>query len=153
MSSFNEFMAEAIHKELHEYTNSKIPRDLWGYHLVLSLEGCPGNVIENLDLVKEFVLHTVDLLKMQPIGEPICRYFNDADGKGCSVIQLLSESHVSCHTSGPPDNNAAFIDVFSCDYYDPDKILPYVDEVFNPKKSSHIFILRDPGIVKVLKNV
>lgn len=153
MSTFNEFMAEAIHKELHDYTNDKIPRDLWGYQLILSLEGCPDNIIMDLHSVKEFVLNTVDLLKMQPIGEPISRFFKDNNGVGCSVIQLLSESHVSCHTSGHPDNNAAFIDVFSCDYYDPEKILPYIKTVFSPNKMSYIFVLRNPGTVKVLKNV
>ena len=120
----------------------------WGYHLIMNLEGCDENIINSGDLLKAFILAMVDKLKMIPVGEPVVRYFNDGDGRGTSIMQLITTSTFMAHTDDK--EMSAYIDIFSCSKYNPDDAISLIKEHFNPKSYKKLFILRDPDRMRII---
>lgn len=118
----------------------------WGYHLIVDARGCDESTINSLETVKAFLSQMVNELHMIPVGEPIARSFNDGNGRGVSAIQLITTSHFSCHTDD--SSMAAYIDIFSCEKYDPDIAIATIKKFFNPKEIAKKFILRDPDVLK-----
>lgn len=60
---------------------------------------------------------------------------NDPKKIGWSGFQLLQDSNVTFHFC-PKDQNAAFVDIFSCKPYDPQVVLDIFCKYFNPEKSN-----------------
>ena len=49
---------------------------------------------------------------------------------GVSGVVVLAESHISIHSW--PERNFAALDVFMCGVCDPHKVIPFLQEAFNP---------------------
>lgn len=138
----------ADYSKFYEMIGSAIAKEtpVWGYHVICCLDDCDKNAINSETIVKTFVETVIDRIKMVPVGEPILRYFNDGNGRGVSCIQLLTESHVSCHTDD--SKLSAYIDIFSCNAYDEkkvDTVVATIKEFFNPRHMAVKVILREPA--------
>lgn len=136
MNNFYDILGKSLAKD-HIY---------WGYHLLVDARGCDKSTINSSSTIKTFIETMVDKLHMIPVGEPILREFNDDNGRGVSCIQLVTTSHFSVHTDDT--SMAAYIDIFSCEKYDPEVALKVIHEFFNPKEIIKKFVLRDPDMLE-----
>ena len=120
----DESKKQIVEDILHHYfetTNydmgSKDVHGNFGKHIILNVK--PITCDKAVNLVKK-ILHDIE---MTPIIDIIV---NDKDKDHFDVIQLIAESHISFHRNG----NEMMIDVFSCKYFDVDKVL----EILNSKE-------------------
>lgn len=119
---------------------------IWGFHVICDATNCDESTVNSAEIVKTFIETTIRRIEMIPVGEPIHYYFNDGDGRGVSVIQLLTTSHCSAHTDD--SKLSAYIDIFSCNSYDEkkvDTVVETIKEFFNPKDMAVKVILREPA--------
>ena len=66
-------------------------------------------------------------------------------GWGWSFNAILADSHVTIHTA-PSKNRSAFIDVYSCSFYNADNIVEIVVDGFKPERFQKTVIERNVGI-------
>lgn len=119
---------------------------VWGYHVIIDAKKCDKSTVLSEDTIKSFLKIMVDRLMMIPVGEPVCYNFDDGNGRGVSGLQLITTSHISCHTDN--DGLDAYIDVFSCNNYSEQHVnivINGVKEYFNPAFMATRVILREPG--------
>lgn len=90
----------------------------FGPHLMLDLYGCPKEKLSDLNFVLDILDNLPDKIGMTKISPPHVFQYNGKGKKnwGVSGVVLISESHISIHTF--PENNHAFIDIFSCKEFD-----------------------------------
>lgn len=106
------------HFETNNYDmGSKDIKGNFGKHIIINSK--PISCDEAVSMVKK-ILHDIE---MTPIIETIV---NDIDKDHFDVIQLIAESHISFHRNG----DEMMVDVFSCKYFDVDKVL----EILNIKE-------------------
>lgn len=86
----------------------------------------------------------IKLSEMEEIGSFIHAFEPHNGVAGITAIRVLSTSHISCHTW--PEHNYISIDLFSCKYFDIDKIIDFTKEFFNTKRVDISVINRDIGI-------
>lgn len=79
-----------------------------GYHLILELEGCPSEVLDNRDTVRCVMTKAVEASGATLI-QP---FFHQFAPQGVSGVVIISESHFSIHTW--PEYGYAAIDIFTC---------------------------------------
>jgi len=108
----------------------------FGPHLTLDLYSCDKSVLNDENLIREF-LHTLpDMLAMNKISEPsITKYLGKEDSfdkGGISAFVLIAESHISIHTF--VEQRHAFIDIFSCKDFDVEKAVQFICEKFRPER-------------------
>lgn len=79
-----------------------------GTHVFGSVNGCPRELLEKVNIVKDIMLKTVSETKLNQVGET----FHQFKPFGVTGVILLAESHISIHTW--PEKGYAAIDVFTC---------------------------------------
>lgn len=108
-----------------------------GYHLIAELYDIELDKLENLEAILEATKKSITdsgatLLKLDA---------HKFDPEGLTVFAVLAESHLSIHTY--PEQNALFLDAFTCGKEDqPKKILESLEEYFKPKKLDYNIIIR-----------
>ena len=92
----------------------------WGMSTSVDLYDCNPSTIRDADKIKEYVKQLCDLIEMRTFGECLVVHFGD-DPKvsGFSMTQLIETSLVSGHFAN--NTNAAYLDIFSCKWYDVDR--------------------------------
>lgn len=121
-------------------------KDAFGWHLLIDARGCDKSTVNSEDTIKSFLKVIVNKLDMIPVGESTCYYFDDGNGRGVSGIQLITTSHISCHTDNEGGN--AYIDIFSCNTYSQklkNIALACIKDYFNPQELYHIIVMRLPA--------
>lgn len=109
----------------------------WGLHTIIDLVNCNHDIITNPDEIDLWIIYLVEILDMEPYGNPKIVRFGKDDKAGYTAIQLIQTSNICAHFS--EDTNSAFIDIFSCKPYDTDAAIDYCIEVFGGTvKSCHI---------------
>ena len=91
----------------------------WGLYTSVDIHNCHPEYIRDKELIQQYVLQLSEILKMKCYGKP---QFSEPDAKcdGCSMTQFIESSLVSGHFAYK--SNTAYIDIFSCKYYDPEVI-------------------------------
>jgi len=79
-----------------------------GVHVLGNLHGCPKELLEKVDIVRDILKKTVSEANFNPVGET----FHQFEPYGVTGIILLAESHVSVHTW--PEKNFVAVDIFTC---------------------------------------
>ena len=111
----------------------------WGYHLVLDCTGCTN--ITNKAHIEKFVEDTIDSIGMIAHGKPQIEYLlPDTDNEGYSVLQMITTSNLTAHFVTKSDS--AYIDVFSCQNFDPAIAIDKVKEYFSPTEINDRFLFR-----------
>lgn len=64
-------------------------------------------------------------------GPPQIIMFGDGNKKGYTLVQLIQTSNITAHFC--EEDNAIFLDVFSCKPYNKSDVEKVVDEYFEPK--------------------
>lgn len=107
-----------------------------GKHFLLNLYGCSFSLLDN-----EFFLR--DLLERAAIisGATIIQTISSKfEPQGCTIICLLSESHISIHTW--PEQGTAAVDCYTCGDSNPRKGCDLIISEVDPTEYKLHFIQR-----------
>jgi S-adenosylmethionine/arginine decarboxylase-like enzyme len=118
------------------------PAGPWGWHLALNLYDCDQALITSADAIRAYVVELCDLIQMRRFGDPmIVNFGEDPRVSGYSLVQLIETSNVCGHFAN--QSGAAYIDIFSCKYFDAELAARYTIETFKAQKASGVHITRD----------
>ena len=108
---------------------------LWGMSMSLDLYKCNPDTIRDADKIKEYVKELCDnVIDMKRYGEcQVVHFGDDPKVTGFSMTQLIETSLVSGHFAN--NTNAAYLDIFSCKWYDIDKVRDFSEKFFEAKAS------------------
>lgn len=101
----------------------------WGLLTSLDIYGCNPEIIRSADQIRRYVIELCELIDMKRFGD--CQMVNfgkDARVAGYSMVQLIETSIISGHFANL--TNAAYIDIFSCKPYDPQKVADFSQAFF-----------------------
>ncbi len=103
----------------------------WGMSTAIDLHDCKPDTIRDPDEIEDFVIQLCDLIDMKQFGEPMIVSFGDGERAGYSLVQLIETSCITAHFA-EQDNNA-YVDIFSCKAYPPEKAANFCKEFFGAK--------------------
>ncbi len=105
-------VAEVSWKERYAENNA------WGISTALDLYDCDPQTIRDAKKIRAFVVELCDRLEMRRFGEcQVVDFGEDERVSGFSMTQLIETSLISGHFANA--TNAAYLDIFSCKYYEP----------------------------------
>ena len=93
-------------------------RRAWGLETMLDLHGCDPALIRDEAAIRRFVVELCDLIGMRRFGDTVVVDFGEDERvAGYSMTQLIETSLISGHFANA--SNAAYINIFSCKFYEP----------------------------------
>lgn len=98
-------------------------------------------MIQSPKVIKKFVAELVDLLKMQAHGPTRVEKFAEGSLEGYSAFQFIETSSITIHFDDK-QGDRAFIDIFSCCFFNPDSAEKFAKKYFKAKKSKKKILLR-----------
>ena len=102
----------------------------WGISTSLDIYGCDAAKIRCDQTIKRFVAELCDRIEMKRFGECNVVHFGEDDQvAGFSMTQLIETSLVSGHFAEA--SNHAYLDIFSCKFYEPREAAEFAVEFFN----------------------
>lgn len=107
-----------------------------GKHFLLNLYGCSFSTLDDEVFLKN-LLKSSAIASGATVIETISSKF---EPQGCTVICLLSESHLSIHTW--PENGTAAVDCYTCGNSDPRVACDLIISKTNPTEYKMHFIQR-----------
>lgn len=117
-------------------------KDHWGIATSIDAYECEPTLIRSDEMIKLFVEKLCDRIEMKRFGKcQVVHFGEDEKVAGFSFTQLIETSLVSGHFRNQTDS--AYIDVFSCKYYDPRKVADFVKSFFEAKKILANVLLRE----------
>ncbi len=128
-------------KNLSELKEKYFKEDVWGLLTSLDLHHCNGEMIRDAQAIKEYVNQLCELIEMKKFGETLVVNFGEDERvAGFSMTQLIETSLISGHFANL--TNSAYIDIFSCKYYDPQIAADFTQKYFQAKDVNIHYILR-----------
>lgn len=101
----------------------------WGLLTSLDLYHCNPDTIRSADKIRQYVFELCDLIEMRRFGEcQVIHFGEDERVQGYSMVQLIETSLISGHFANL--TNAAYIDIFSCKPYEPEKVTRFTQAFF-----------------------
>jgi len=114
----------------------------WGLLTSVDLYGCNPETIRDARAIKKYVDELCELIEMKQFGETqIVNFGEDEKVAGFSMVQLIETSLISGHFANKTDN--AYIDIFSCKYYEPSVVVEFTKEFFEAKEVKMHYIVRN----------
>ena len=105
----------------------------WGLSCSIDLYDCNYDLITKPQPIKQFVTELATILKVKRHGPCQLTNYGGREGVyGFSMVQLIDASLISGHFSNA--SRAAYLDIFSCKYYDPKKAAAFSQGFFQAKK-------------------
>ncbi len=105
----------------------------WGLSCSIDLSGCSPEKIRSADSIRTFVYELCKQIDVRRFGECTIVHFGEDDRiAGYSMTQLIETSLISGHFANR--TNAAYLDVFSCRYFDPSKVCDFAKTYFEANK-------------------
>lgn len=105
----------------------------WGLSASIDIYNCDAATIKDAAKVKEFAESLCEKIDMKKYGDCVVVNFGqDQKVEGFSMTQLIETSLISGHFAN--STNAAYIDIFSCKFYEPREAAELAIEFF---KGSH----------------
>ncbi len=83
----------------------------------VDVSGCKRELISNPEPIREFIIALCEEIKMKRHGEAMIERFAEGALEGYSALQFIETSSITMHFD--EGENRAFIDIFSCKYFDP----------------------------------
>ena len=101
----------------------------WGVLSSVDINNCNPETIRSAEKIEEFVIELCDLIKMKRFGEcQIVHFGEDKKVTGVSMTQMIETSLDSGHFANAA--NTAYIDVFSCKFYEPREVAEFAVSYF-----------------------
>ena len=108
-----------------------------GKHLLIELQDCNREVLNDLGFIKSTMLEAADGCGATVLGES----FHPFSPQGISGVVIIAESHLSIHTW--PEFGYAAADIFTCgDSVQPEKAAELLIEKLGAKNHSIVEIQR-----------
>ena len=82
--------------------------DHLGHHLLIDCHGCRGDLLTDVDAVRELLRRAAAAFGLTVIAEAFHQYLP----QGVSGVLILAESHLAVHTW--PEREFAAVDLFTC---------------------------------------
>lgn len=118
--------------EVEEYRKLFEERSAWGLTTSVDLFDCDPAKIRSEEAVRQFAADLCKLIKVTPFGDTqVVHFGKDPKVVGYSFVQLIETSLISGHLSD--ESNAAYIDIFSCRFYDFEKASSFTKDFFGAK--------------------
>lgn len=115
--------------------------EAWGLLTSVDLYECNPETIRDAKAIKRYVDELCKLIEMKQFGETqIVNFGEDEKVSGFSMVQLIETSLISGHFANK--TNSAYIDIFSCKYYEPSVVVEFTKKFFEAKKIRMHYILR-----------
>ncbi|HXD08870.1 MAG TPA: S-adenosylmethionine decarboxylase [Anaerolineales bacterium] len=103
--------------------------DYWGVSSSIDLYECDLALMQNADVIREFVKILCDRINMRRYGETQVVFFGDEPRvQGFSMTQLIETSLISAHFADA--SRTIYLDVFSCAPYDSEDAAKFAAEYF-----------------------
>lgn len=120
------------------YNNSKV----WGLLTSVDLYSCNSKTIRDAEAIKKYVRELCLLIEMKRFGDTkVVHFGEDEKVAGYSMVQLIETSLISGHFTNSTNN--AYIDIFSCKYYNPLAVEEFTKKFFEAKETKMHYILRE----------
>jgi len=114
----------------------------WGLSTSVDLYKCNPEIIRDAKAIKIYVDELCELIEMKQFGETkIVNFGDDEKVAGFSMVQLIETSLISGHFAN--HSNSAYIDIFSCKYYEPSVVVEFTKKFFEAKDVKMHYILRN----------
>jgi S-adenosylmethionine/arginine decarboxylase-like enzyme len=120
-----------------DYKKSKA----WGLLASIDLAACDHKLIQSPEAIKKFIKQLVSLLKMQAHGPTRVEKFADGSLEGYSAFQFIETSSIVIHFDDK-SGDRAFIDIFSCCFFNPTAAETFAKKYFKASKSKLSILLR-----------
>lgn len=96
----------------------------WGLYSSFDIHNCNPGIIRDAEALRQYVIQVCDLIEMKRFGETMVVHFGEDERvAGFSLVQLIETSMISGHFANL--TNTAYIDIFSCKYFDPAKVASF----------------------------
>lgn len=114
----------------------------YGMEIILDLYGCDLRVLQSRPLLRKFVDKMCKLLKMKKFGKTLIPHFghNCSKTSGYSLLQFIETSSITGHFSD--HKRSAYINIFSCRYFDAKKAVSFTKKFFKAKKVKARMLVR-----------
>lgn len=112
----------------------------WGMVASIDVYGCNPRLISDKEEIRKFIVALVDSIGMVRHGEPMIERFAEGALEGCSALQFIETSSVTLHFD--EGQNRAFIDIFSCKYFDFKVAEEFCRTYLEGEKAKSIYYLR-----------
>jgi S-adenosylmethionine/arginine decarboxylase-like enzyme len=120
------------------YNNSKV----WGLLTSVDLYSCNSKTIRDAEAIKKYVSELCLLIEMKRFGDTkVVHFGEDEKVAGYSMVQLIETSLISGHFTNSTNN--AYIDIFSCKYYNPLAVEEFTKKFFEAKETNMHYLLRE----------
>lgn len=109
--------------------NMAVATDVWGILSSIDVYSCNPATIRDADEIRRFVVELCEIIDMKRFGETQVVHFGEEERvAGFSMVQLIETSLISAHFANL--TNTAYIDVFSCKLYEPEKVRAFAEKFF-----------------------
>lgn len=113
----------------------------WGISTSIDLYNCAPSIIRDADLIKKYVYELCELINVNRFGDCIVVHFGEKEEiAGYSMTQLIETSLLSGHFANA--TNTAYLDIFSCRYYDPNVVAEFAKKFFEASNFTITYSLR-----------
>jgi len=113
----------------------------WGLTASIDLSGCDHLKIQSPRVIRSFVTDLVKSVKMKKYGPTHLKKFGEGELEGYSAMQFIETSSVVVHLDDK-GGDRAFIDLFSCKFFDPYQAEQFTKKYFQAKESKLTILLR-----------
>ena len=113
----------------------------WGLTASIDLSGCDHQLIQSPQAIRNFVTKMIAAIGMKTHGPMHLEKFAEGHLEGYSAMQFLETSSLTIHFDHIIKDRA-FIDIFSCKFFDPKKAEQFSKKYFKAKKSKIKTIIR-----------
>jgi S-adenosylmethionine/arginine decarboxylase-like enzyme len=113
----------------------------WGMLASIDLSGCDHDLIQSPKDIRAFVTGLVKQIKMVAHGPTRVEKFAEGSLEGYSAFQFIETSSITIHFDDK-QGDRAFIDIFSCCFFDPQVAEVFAKKYFKARKSTSKILLR-----------
>jgi S-adenosylmethionine decarboxylase len=117
----------------------------YGRHVVVDFWGVDFALLDNVDFLQEIMKDAGKTCHATVLSVAYEKF----DPNGCTVVIILSESHLSIHTY--PEKGFAAIDCFTCgNHTEPINAVNYLIEMLKPKVTYSKTLIRGSKKIEVM---
>ena len=112
----------------------------WGIVASVNVYGCNATYIKTPEKIQEYVDALCKEIHMVKHGPTMIERFAEGALEGYSALQFIETSSIALHFD--ETENRAFIDIFSCKYFDPETAKDFTLKFFEGTSASVVHLLR-----------